>query len=487
MALPAGQIANDRVSARPRWPRRAGRLLPLGCGAALAPALLLGAALLCSRAAGAQPRLRLATTTSTVDSGLLEHLLPAFEQERRVQVDVVAVGTGKALALGRAGDVDVLLVHAEQEEQAFVAEGHGTQRLPIMYNDSVVVGPAADPAVVRKVRDGADALQRIAAARATFTSRGDRSGTHVKELSLWKGSGLFGGGPPPPGAGWYLDPRRKAQGVASARLPEGGGLKIDGNNAERCAVPSGMSYPTSPFAPVPMLFLATVDSELQAFLQEAHGLLVRNPALIARAEADLDAHGCGKKALRLADAAWRAERTGLLPGCTSEPAVIEPARLTLAQGRPRTPAYVVLMAVLLRGFFGAGFKSCDATTMMQESITLRVFFANLGLTMPGRSTLAGQRDQQRDAPALAGRPGSAGAEPRLGRLFDDASRQHARRGKLGMADRLPPPGRVGVPRAAHRGLARPAGPAGVRVSHGESASRRHEHARSRDRHVEGHP
>jgi IS5 family transposase len=148
-----------------------------------------------------------------------------------------------------------------------------------------------------------------------------------------------------------------------------------------------MTLPTTPFAAVPMIFLVAGDSDLLLFLQEAHDLLVGCPGLIERAEADLDAHGCRKKALRVADAAWLAERTAPLPGYTSDPAVVDPTRLRLAQGRPRTPAYVVLIAVLLRGYFGAGFKSCDAATMMQESITLCVFFANLGLTMPGRSTL----------------------------------------------------------------------------------------------------
>ena len=148
-----------------------------------------------------------------------------------------------------------------------------------------------------------------------------------------------------------------------------------------------MTPPTTPFGAVPLLFLVAADSDLLMFLQEAHGLLVGCPTLIERAEADLDAHGCGKKALRLADEVWRAERTAPLPGYTVEPAVIDPTKLRLAQGRRRTPAYVVLMALLLRGYFGAGFKSCDATTTMQDSITLRLFFTNLGLTMPGRSTL----------------------------------------------------------------------------------------------------
>lgn len=142
-----------------------------------------------------------------------------------------------------------------------------------------------------------------------------------------------------------------------------------------------------PFAALPLLFLVPSDSNLLAFLREAHALLVAAPELVRSAEADLDAHGCRKKALRMADAAWRAERTALLPGHANATAAIDPATLKLAQGRPRTPAYVVLIALLLRGYFGAGFKACEAETMMQESITLRIFFANLGLDMPGPSTL----------------------------------------------------------------------------------------------------
>lgn len=146
--------------------------------------------------------------------------------------------------------------------------------------------------------------------------------------------------------------------------------------------------PLAPFDAVPTLLLsAAADSDLLQFLQEAHSLLVANPALVARAEADLDAHGCAKKALRVADAEWQAERTAPLPGYISTPIVVDPTRLVLAQGRPRTPGYVVLIAALLRGYFGAGFKSCDAATMMQESVTLRIFFANLMLPMPARSTL----------------------------------------------------------------------------------------------------
>jgi hypothetical protein len=144
----------------------------------------------------------------------------------------------------------------------------------------------------------------------------------------------------------------------------------------------------SPFTPVLQLFLSAPDTELMSFLQQAHELLSHFPGLLASAEADLDAHARGKKALRLADATWKAQRTALLPGFASEPAVPEATRLTLAQGRPRTPTYVVLIALLLRGFFGEGFKSADAMTLMLESITLHVFFTNLGLQkIPGASTL----------------------------------------------------------------------------------------------------
>jgi hypothetical protein len=144
----------------------------------------------------------------------------------------------------------------------------------------------------------------------------------------------------------------------------------------------------APFAPVGLLFLAApVESDLLMFVQEAHRLVAAFPSLVALVAADLDAHGCRKKAVRLADTAWIAARTAALPGIASEAGVIDPAQLRLQQGRERTPAYVVLMAVLLRGYFAAGFKACNVATMMRESITLHLFFTNLGLKMPGRSTL----------------------------------------------------------------------------------------------------
>jgi hypothetical protein len=149
-----------------------------------------------------------------------------------------------------------------------------------------------------------------------------------------------------------------------------------------------MNLPAAPFDPLPLLLLTVpLESDLLVFLEEAHRFVSAFPSLVALVEGDLDAHGRRKKALRLADAAWREAHTAVLSGATSEPAVIDPAQLKLQQGRERTPAYVVLMALLLRGYFAAGFKAIQVATMMRESMTLHLFFTNLGLKMPGRSTL----------------------------------------------------------------------------------------------------
>lgn len=135
-----------------------------------------------------QQVLRLATTTSTRDSGLLEKLIPPFEANHQVRVDVIAAGTGKALKLGEQGDVDVVLVHARQAEDAFMAAGHGTRREDVMFNTFELLGPAADPAEVRGLEAPA-ALQKIAADGLTFISRGDDSGTHKREVLLWQAAG----------------------------------------------------------------------------------------------------------------------------------------------------------------------------------------------------------------------------------------------------------------------------------------------------------
>ena len=132
----------------------------------------------------------LATTTSTYDSGLLDAILPAFEEEHNVKVSVVAVGTGQALALAARGDVDVVLVHAPDREIEFVRDGFGVNRKYVMYNDFVILGPEDDPAGIRGLNDAADAFRRISAMESTFVSRGDESGTHIKEVSLWASAGV---------------------------------------------------------------------------------------------------------------------------------------------------------------------------------------------------------------------------------------------------------------------------------------------------------
>ncbi len=131
-----------------------------------------------------------ASTTSTMDSGLFGHILPIFEGKTGIKVRVVAQGTGQALDTGRRGDADVLFVHARAQELKFVEEGYSTKRLPVMYNDFVVVGPKADPAGVGGTKDVAAAFKAIAEKKIPFVSRGDKSGTHLAEVALWKVAGL---------------------------------------------------------------------------------------------------------------------------------------------------------------------------------------------------------------------------------------------------------------------------------------------------------
>ena len=130
-----------------------------------------------------------ASTTSTDNSGLFKHLLPQFTRKTGIAVRVVALGTGQALDVARRGDADVVFVHARELEEQFVADGHGVARIPVMYNDFVVVGPKSDPAGARG-RDVIAAFRKIRAAQAPFISRADKSGTHVAELNLWKGAGI---------------------------------------------------------------------------------------------------------------------------------------------------------------------------------------------------------------------------------------------------------------------------------------------------------
>jgi len=174
--------------------------------------LLLASVLLAACAKDKPKILRLATTTSTRDSGLLEFLLPPFEKKENVEVQVIAVGTGQALELGKRGDADLVLVHARTLEDKFVAEGHGTDRRDVMYNDFVVLGPAADPAGARG-KGVVEAFKLIAEKRAPFVSRGDKSGTHVRELQIWEKAGGA-----PEGQGFYLD---AGQGMGACRIMAG--------------------------------------------------------------------------------------------------------------------------------------------------------------------------------------------------------------------------------------------------------------------------
>jgi tungstate transport system substrate-binding protein len=138
----------------------------------------------------AQKFITVASTTSTEQSGLFRHLLPIFEKRTGIQVRVVALGSGQALDLARRGDADVVFVHARAEEEKFVAQGYGIERRPVMYNDFVLIGPKSDPAKVAGAKDIVQALRAIHSAQARFVSRGDRSGTHLAELELWKLAGL---------------------------------------------------------------------------------------------------------------------------------------------------------------------------------------------------------------------------------------------------------------------------------------------------------
>lgn len=151
----------------------------------------IGALLLWSTIAFAQDRtITVASTTSTEQSGLFGYLLPLFSKASGIDVKVVAVGTGQALDIGRRGDADVVFVHDRLAEDKFMSEGQGVKRFDVMYNDFVIVGPKSDPAQIAGSKDVTDALRKIAAAKAPFISRGDKSGTHAAELRLWKEAGV---------------------------------------------------------------------------------------------------------------------------------------------------------------------------------------------------------------------------------------------------------------------------------------------------------
>lgn len=158
------------------------------------------ALILVGTTAFAETRIRMASTTSTQNSGLFEYLLPLLEKKTGIKIDVVAVGTGAAIEIGKRGDADIVFVHAREQELKAVEEGFFVNRHDVMYNDFVVLGPSNDPANIKGITSAADAFKKISESGSSFVSRGDKSGTNTKELSLWKKAGIE-----PAGKKWYLE------------------------------------------------------------------------------------------------------------------------------------------------------------------------------------------------------------------------------------------------------------------------------------------
>lgn len=150
--------------------------------------------------AAAETRIRCASTTSTQNSGLFDYILPIFEKKTGLKVDVVAVGTGAAIEIGKRGDADFVFVHAKEQELKAVEEGFFVNRHDVMYNDLVILGPTSDPAKIKGVKLATDAFKKIGESGTLFVSRGDKSGTNTKELSIWKKTGIE-----PTGQKWYLE------------------------------------------------------------------------------------------------------------------------------------------------------------------------------------------------------------------------------------------------------------------------------------------
>lgn len=225
--------------------------------------------------AGATQRLRLATTTSTADSGLLDAILPGFEQKYNAKVDVVAVGTGQALKLGQNGDADVVLVHARKQEDAFVAAGYGINRRDVMYNDFVLVGPTNDPASVKGAPSAIDAFKAIAAKQAIFDARGDGSGTATKELSIWASANIS----PTGQVNWYKS------------LGQGMGETLTTANEQGAYTLSDRGTYLSMRDKLPNLAIllggATIDENKDKSLLNPYGVIPVNPAKHQGINADL--------------------------------------------------------------------------------------------------------------------------------------------------------------------------------------------------------
>jgi tungstate transport system substrate-binding protein len=162
--------------------------------------VLMLCAVMSAQPVSAETRIRMASTTSTQNSGLFDYLLPVFEKKTGIKIDVVAVGTGASIEIGKRGDADVVFVHAKEQELKAVEEGFFVNRHDVMYNDFVIIGPTSDPAKIKGIKITTDAFKKIAESGSSFVSRGDKSGTHTKELSLWKKTGIV-----PAGQKWYLE------------------------------------------------------------------------------------------------------------------------------------------------------------------------------------------------------------------------------------------------------------------------------------------
>ena len=163
-------------------------------------AMVAVVAALTAGAAAAETRIKCASTTSTQNSGLFDYLLPLFDKKTGIKVDVVAVGTGAAIEIGKRGDADVVLVHAKNQELKAVEEGFFVNRHDVMYNDFVIIGPPDDPAKIKGLKSALEAFKKIAGSNSAFVSRGDKSGTHSKELAIWKQAGID-----PKGQKWYME------------------------------------------------------------------------------------------------------------------------------------------------------------------------------------------------------------------------------------------------------------------------------------------
>ena len=148
----------------------------------------------------AETRIRCASTTSTQNSGLFDYILPMFEKKTGIKIDVVAVGTGAAIEIGKRGDADVVFVHAKEQELRAVEEGYFVNRHDVMYNDFVIIGPQNDPTKIKGIKSASEAFRKIAESVHPFVSRGDKSGTHTKELAIWEKTGIG-----PKGQKWYLE------------------------------------------------------------------------------------------------------------------------------------------------------------------------------------------------------------------------------------------------------------------------------------------